>query len=146
LISCSLYMSWWMDYTYPSREIYIANIYFIALRSLSNHGRCDVLTSSLVLLETKTRYEFIRNCAYAYALIIWPMNLWNLWKANLFFIGNEHSIDIVSLIPWRLYFDSVCQCAGIAYLSPCGAVFDASCCLGYLPNLIRMNMKLFYSC
>jgi hypothetical protein len=90
------------------REIYIAYIYFIALRSLSNHSRCYVVTSSLVLLETETRYEFSRSCAYAYGLIIWPMNLWNLWKDKLFFIGNEHSINLASVVPWRLLFDLVC--------------------------------------
>ena len=48
-------------------------------------------------------------------------------------IDNEHDIDmnLVSLVPWRLYFDgSVCssgQGVGVVYISPHGAVFEASC-------------------
>jgi hypothetical protein len=53
----------------------MANISFIALRELSNHGRCGVLTSSLVLMETEKRYDFIEYCAYAYSFMIWLMNL-----------------------------------------------------------------------
>src|SRR3954464_14618441 len=44
-------------------------------------------------------------------------------------------MNIVSLAQWRLYFDgSVCsngQGIGIAYISPHGAVFEASCRLEY---------------
>ena len=40
-------------------------------------------------------------------------------------------MNLVSLVPWRLYFDgSVCsngQGVGIVYISPHGAVFEASC-------------------
>jgi ribonuclease HI len=52
-------------------------------------------------------------------------------------IDSEHDIDIslVSLIPWRLYFDgSVCnngQGVGVVYISPHGAVFEALCRLEY---------------
>src|ERR1041385_698690 len=52
-------------------------------------------------------------------------------------IDSEHDIDVnlVSLVPWRLYFDgSVCsngQGVGIFYVSPHGAVFEASCRLEY---------------
>ena len=52
-------------------------------------------------------------------------------------IYDKHDIDknIVSLVPWRLYFyGSVCsngQGVGIAYISPHGAVFEASCRLEY---------------
>ena len=52
-------------------------------------------------------------------------------------VDNEHdiSIDLVSLVPWRLYFDgSVCdngQGVGVVYISPHGAVFEASCRLEY---------------
>jgi hypothetical protein len=53
--------------------IHMADISFIALRASYNHGRCYVLPSSLVLLETETRYAFIKNYAYAYALMIWLM-------------------------------------------------------------------------
>ena len=44
-------------------------------------------------------------------------------------------MNLVSLVPWRLYFDgSVCsngQGVGIVYISPHGAVFEATCCLEY---------------
>ena len=103
---------WWMDNSCPLRQRHMADISFIVLRSLSNHGRFVVLTSSLVFLETKTRYSFTRNCAYTYALIIWLKNIWNLWKAKLSLvsflcIGDEHSLinNLVSLVPWRLHFD-----------------------------------------
>ena len=52
-------------------------------------------------------------------------------------IDNGHSLDIniVSLVPWKLYFDgSVCsngQGLGIVYVSPHGTVYEASCCLEY---------------
>src|SRR3954466_4466197 len=52
-------------------------------------------------------------------------------------IDDKHDIDInlVSLVPWRLYFDgSVCsngQGVGIFYISPHGALFEASCLLEY---------------
>ena len=52
-------------------------------------------------------------------------------------IINKHDVDmnLVSLVPWRLYFDgSVCrngQGVGIVYISPHGAVFEASCRLEY---------------
>ena len=48
----------------------------------------------------------------------------------------EHTIDIspVSLVPWRLYCGGlVCsngQGFGIAFISPHGAVLEASCRLG----------------
>jgi hypothetical protein len=53
----------------------MADTYPIAQRELSNHGRCVVLTSSLVLLKPETRYAFIEYYAYAYAFAIWLMNL-----------------------------------------------------------------------
>ena len=44
-------------------------------------------------------------------------------------------ISIVSLVPWRLYFDGlVCsngQGIGVVYISPHGAIFEASCHLEY---------------
>ena len=47
----------------------------------------------------------------------------------------EAGLHIVSAVPWRLYFDgSVCnggQGIGIAYVSPHGTVFEASCRLNY---------------
>jgi ribonuclease HI len=52
-------------------------------------------------------------------------------------IDNEHDIDVnlVSLVPWRLYFDgSVCsngRGVGVVYVSPHGTVFEASCRLEY---------------
>ena len=52
-------------------------------------------------------------------------------------IDDEHDIDInlVSLVPWRLYFGGlVCsndQGFGIAFISPHGVVFEASCRLEY---------------
>jgi hypothetical protein len=52
-------------------------------------------------------------------------------------IDSEHDIDVnlVSLVPWRLYFDgSVCsngQGVGVVYVSPHGTVFEASCRLEY---------------
>ena len=52
-------------------------------------------------------------------------------------IDDEHEIDVnlISLVPWRLYFDgSVCddgQGVGIVYISPHGDVFEASCRLEY---------------
>ena len=52
-------------------------------------------------------------------------------------IGDKHDIgiDLVLLVPWRLYFDgSVCtngQGVGIVYISPHGVVFEASCRLEY---------------
>ena len=86
--------------------------FFYRPEIVSDRGRCGFLTSSLVLLEIKTRYAFSGNRAYAYALIIWLTNIQNLWKAKLSFIsllciGDEHSVDInlVSLVPWRLHFD-----------------------------------------
>jgi hypothetical protein len=56
------------------------------------------------------------------------------------------NIDIVSLVPWRLYVDgsvfkSNSQCIGIVYLSLYGSVFEASCRLEYLAQIIRPNMK-----
>jgi hypothetical protein len=53
-------------------------------------------------------------------------------------IDNEHDIDanLVSLVPWRLYFDgSVCrngQGVGVVYVSPHGTIFEASCHLVFL--------------
>lgn len=53
-------------------------------------------------------------------------------------IDKEHSLDtnIVSLVPWKLYFDvSVCsngQGVDVFYISPHGVVFEASCRLEYL--------------
>ena len=41
------------------------------------------------------------------------------------------ALNLVSLVPWRLYFDgSVCssgQGLGVVYISPTGTVFEASC-------------------
>jgi hypothetical protein len=48
-------------------------------------------------------------------------------------IDDRHTadLDLVSLVPWRLYFDgSVCsndQGVGVVYISPYGVVFEASC-------------------
>jgi hypothetical protein len=62
----------------------------------------------------------------------------------LIFIGNEHSINLASVVPWRLHFDSVCQYAGVAYLSPYGAVIKASYRLEYPTNTIRPNRTLLF--
>src|SRR3954454_11190652 len=48
-------------------------------------------------------------------------------------IGSD--LNLVSLVPWRLYFDgSVCgnvQGLGVVYISPTGTIFEASCRLEY---------------
>ena len=53
----------------------------------------------------------------------------------VFIIEHNIAMNLVSLVPWRLYFDgSVCsngQGIGVVYLSPHGAVFEASCRLEY---------------
>jgi ribonuclease HI len=52
-------------------------------------------------------------------------------------INDRHTtnLDHISLVPWRLYFDgSVCsngQGVGVVYISPYGAVFEASCRLEF---------------
>ena len=52
-------------------------------------------------------------------------------------IDDRHTtdLDLVSLVPWRLYFDgSVCsngQGVGVLYISPYGAIFEASCRLEF---------------
>jgi ribonuclease HI len=49
--------------------------------------------------------------------------------------GHNVDLDLVSLVPWKLYFDgSVCsngQGVGVVYISPYGAVFEASCRLEF---------------
>ena len=83
---------------------------------------------------------------WAYALIEYDLAYESLksMKGQIFAnfiveyrIDDRHDIDInlVSLVPWRLYFDGlVCsngQGVGIVYISPHGAVFEASCRLEY---------------
>ena len=52
-------------------------------------------------------------------------------------VDNEHDInvDLVSLVPWRLYFDGSVyrdgQGVGVVYISPHGSIFEASCHLEY---------------
>ena len=50
-------------------------------------------------------------------------------------LKQEAGLNIVSAMPWRLYFDgSVCSSGlgvGVAYISPHGTVFEASCRLDY---------------
>src|SRR6266508_5572359 len=52
-------------------------------------------------------------------------------------IDKGHSLDInlVSLVPWKLYFDGlVCsnsQGLGVVYISPHGTIYEASCHLEY---------------
>ena len=51
-------------------------------------------------------------------------------------LGQEADLNLVSVVPWRLYFDgSVCddgQGVGVVYISPHGNIFEASCRLDYL--------------
>ena len=52
-------------------------------------------------------------------------------------IDGRHNVDLdlVSLVPWKLYLDgSVCsngQGVGVVYISPYGAIFEASCRLEF---------------
>ena len=50
-------------------------------------------------------------------------------------LDREAGLQVVSAVPWKLYFDSsVCnggQGVGVAYISPHGTVFEASCRLDY---------------
>jgi hypothetical protein len=50
-------------------------------------------------------------------------------------LEQEADLNIVSAVPWKLYFDgSVCssgQGVGIVYISPHGTIFEASCRLEY---------------
>jgi hypothetical protein len=59
-------------------------------------------------------------------------------------IGNEHSVNLAFVVPWRLHFDSVCQYVGVAYLSPYGAIIKASYRLEYPTNTIRPNRTLLF--
>jgi ribonuclease HI len=66
-------------------------------------------------------------------------------------IDNEHDIDVnlVSLVPWRLYFDgstrSNGQGVGVVYVSPHGIVFEASFRLEYFctNNQVEYEALLF---
>ena len=81
-------------------------------KKLSCHGRCGLLTSSLVLLEIETGYMFVENYASTYALMIFGLSAFKFyeWPNVNSIVGHQidpgHNIDIdlVSLMPWRLHF------------------------------------------
>ena len=46
---------------------------FYRPKILLMHGRCSVVTSSLVILQIETRYAYIENYASTYALMIFGL-------------------------------------------------------------------------
>lgn len=62
---------------------------------------------------------------------------------------HDIEVDLINVTPWTLYFDgSVCddgQGVGVVYISPNGAVFEASCRLEYFSLIMKPNMKHCYS-
>ena len=132
---------------------------------MSMQGRCSILTSSLVRLESETRYVLMEIYMYAYIMIEWSWDImtdvieymlhrpihscWIGWWAYTLFgydlayaslrsirgqiivdfviehrINVMHNINIslVSLVLWRLCFDSWIHnnghSVGVVYISP----------------------------
>ena len=102
---------WWVIYACPWGKA-IWPIVFYRPKILLMHGRCSVVTSSLVILQIETRYAYIENYASTYDLMIfclWVFEIYEWTNFSGYVVGqqidHEHSFnfDLVSLVPWRLH-------------------------------------------
>ena len=92
-----LYMLWWMNSTWT---LWRWLIFIYRPKNMTNHGRCTILTSSLVWLESKTRYMFME-------IYSWRWNIMTGAIQNMFYRPIQRNwvglcFDLIYMI-WPTY-------------------------------------------